>query len=126
MTKNVVTAGPEASISELATLLTREQISAVPIVADDGRVVGIVSEADLMARIPGAGRAPRRKTTAGAAYAREVMSRPVHTAATDELLSAAARRMPTHKVKRLLVTDEGGRPVAMVSRTDLMRPLHAR
>jgi CBS domain-containing protein len=120
MSKNVVTATPQASIGELAGLLTRERISAVPIV-DDGRVVGIVSEADLMARIPGAGRAPWRKATPGAADATEVMSRPVHTAAPDELLSAAARRMRTRNIKRLLVTDQAGRPVGVVSRADLMR-----
>lgn len=120
MSKNVVTAGPQASISELAGLLTRERISAVPIVADDGRAVGIVSEADLMARIPGAAR-PRRKATPGAADATAVMSRPVHTAAPDELLSTAARRMRTRNIKRLLVTDQAGRPVGVVSRADLMR-----
>jgi len=121
MSTNVVTAAPQASISELAGLLTRERISAVPIVADDGRAVGIVSEADLMARIPGAGRAPRHKATPTAADATDLMSRPVHTAAPDELLSTAARRMRTRNIKRLLVTDQAGRPVGVVSRADLMR-----
>jgi CBS-domain-containing membrane protein len=49
------------------------------------------------------------------------MSRPVHTAAPDELLSTVARRMRTHNIKRLLVTDPAGRPVGVVSRADLMR-----
>jgi CBS domain-containing protein len=120
MTKNVVTAGSQASISELAGLLTRERISAVPIVASDGRAVGLVSEADLMTRIPGSGR-PRRKTRPGSPDATEVMSRPLHTAAPDELLSTAARRMQTHNIKRLLVTDQNGRPVGVVSRADLIR-----
>lgn len=116
MSKTVVTAGPRASIGELAALLTRERISAVPIVADDGRLVGIVSEADLMALIPGAGGGPP-----GPADAAAVMSRPVHTAAPDESLSTAARRMRDRSVKRLLVTDEAGRLVGVVSRADLMR-----
>ncbi|GIF00862.1 CBS domain-containing protein [Paractinoplanes rishiriensis] len=120
MSANVVTAGPDASVSELAQLLTRERISAVPIVADDGRVMGIVSEADLVARLSGAGRR-RRKTAAGVPHARQVMSRPVRTAAAAESLSTAARRMRKYKVKRLPVTDETGRAVAVVSRSDLMR-----
>ncbi|MGX6603981.1 CBS domain-containing protein [Micromonosporaceae bacterium Da 78-11] len=119
MSTNVVTAERGTSISELAGLLTRERISAVPIVTDDGRVVGIVSEADLMARIPGTG--AQARPAPGAADAEAVMSRPVHTAAPDELLSTAARRMRKHNVRRLPVTDETGRTVGVVSRADLMR-----
>ena len=119
MSTNVVTAEPGASIGELAGLLTRERIRAVPIVADDGQVVGIVSEADLMARIPGTGTSAR--SVSGTTDAAAVMSRLVYTAAPDELLSTAARRMGKHKVRRLPVTDETGRMVGVVSRADLMR-----
>jgi hypothetical protein len=83
--------------------------------------MGIVSEADLVARLPGAGRRRRRKTVVGAPQASEVMSRPVRTAVPGESLSAAARRMRKYNVKRLPVTDESGRAVAVVSRSDLMR-----
>lgn len=119
MSRNVVTAAPETSIGELAGLLTRERISAVPIVADDGRVLGVVSEADLVARI--AGGPPGRTNTKGSAEAGDLMSRPVYTAAAGDPLSTAARRMRKHKVKRLIVTDEAGHAVAVVSRSDLMR-----
>jgi CBS domain-containing protein len=55
MSTNVVAAELGAPIGELAGPLTRERISAVPIVANSGQRVGIVSGADLMTRIPGAG-----------------------------------------------------------------------
>ncbi|GIF01158.1 hypothetical protein Ari01nite_86220 [Paractinoplanes rishiriensis] len=121
MTRDVVTAGPDAPINELAGLLTRHRISAVPVVADDGRLLGLVSEADLAARISRTAPAPRHATAARAPRARDLMSRPVHTAAPDELLSAAARRMRKRHVRRLIVTDDTRRVTAVVSRADLMR-----
>lgn len=121
MTDDVVTARPDASISELVGVLTRERISAVPVVSEDGRLLGIVSEADLAARIPGLGAAPRRLTKTRPPKASDVMNRPVQTAAPGELLATAARRMHKRKVRRLIVTDDAGRAVAVVSRADLMR-----
>ncbi|MCU7730977.1 CBS domain-containing protein [Actinoplanes sp. KI2] len=121
MTSDVVTAGPDASISELAGLLTRERISAVPVVADDGRLLGVVSEADLAAQIPHPRTAPHRTIVTRAPRAKDLMSGPVRTAAPDELLSTAARRMRRRNVRRLIVTDDTGRVLAVVSRADLMR-----
>ena len=47
MTKDVITVGPEATVGEIAGLLVRHRISAVPVVSEDNRVVGIVSQTDL-------------------------------------------------------------------------------
>lgn len=120
MTSDVVTAGPDVPISELAGLLTRERISAVPVVAADGRLLGVVSEADLAARIAHTRTERRRIAVGGGPRARDVMSRPVRTATPDELLSTAARRMRKRNVRRLIVTDDTGRVLAVVSRADLM------
>ncbi len=51
MTTEVVSAGPETDVSEVARLLLAHRISAAPVVDDDGRVIGMVSEADLMRRV---------------------------------------------------------------------------
>ena len=48
MTTNVIAVSPDASVSTLARLLLDNKISAVPVVEEDGRVVGIVSESDLL------------------------------------------------------------------------------
>ncbi|MFQ5938277.1 MAG: CBS domain-containing protein, partial [Acidiferrobacterales bacterium] len=50
MTRNVVTVKPETSVTEIAKLLVERQISAVPVVNNENRVLGIVSEGDLMRR----------------------------------------------------------------------------
>jgi len=50
MVRNVITIGPQALVSEAAKLLTENDISALPVVNEQGDVVGIISEADLMRR----------------------------------------------------------------------------
>lgn len=50
MTKKVLTVRPETTVREVAEILVNHKISGVPVVEDDGRLVGIVSEGDLMAR----------------------------------------------------------------------------
>jgi CBS domain-containing protein len=51
MTSDVVTVGPETSVGEVARLLVEHRISAVPVVDATGRLVGIVSEGDLIGRV---------------------------------------------------------------------------
>jgi CBS domain-containing protein len=128
MTIDVITAPEDTPVAELMTLMSTHRVSAVPIVGDDGRVVGIVSEADLLARVAAAGSTgPRllRRARAGratAASARELMSAPALGIAPDAPLSAAARKMRARKVKRLLVTGGSGQLLGIVSRGDLLRP----
>lgn len=52
MTKKVVTVAPETSVAEIARLLLESKVSALPVTDDDHRVVGIVSEGDLLGRPP--------------------------------------------------------------------------
>ena len=100
---------------------------AKPIVGDDDRVVGIVSQADLLAKVAATGptgaRPPRRRGTAkgAATSARELMSAPALSIAPVAPLSTAARKMQAKKVKRLLVTGGSGQLLGIVSRADLLR-----
>jgi CBS-domain-containing membrane protein len=129
MTREVITATPTTPVAEIAELLTTHRISAVPVVDDNDRVLGVVSEADLLPATPPKGafdRALRRRTAAGktkATHARDLMSTPPVTIGEHASLATAARQMQADRVRRLPVTDDAGRLRGIVSRTDLIRPL---
>lgn len=130
MTTQVVTASPETLFRDLVETLTDKQISAVPVVDAAGRPVGVVSEADVLAKqefhggrddIPHDRASRERWYRALAHTAGEVMTTPVRTVHSAEPLSVAARLLATAKVRRLFVTDHIGRLVGVVSRRDLLR-----
>lgn len=131
MTPEVVTASADALVGEIVDKMVTNRVSGLPIVDDGDRLVGVVSQADLLPRVaatgPAGGRASRRRQAARAAAtsARELMSTPALTIGTDEPLSAAARKMQLKKVKRLPVTGDAGELLGIVSRSDLLR-LYAR
>jgi CBS domain-containing protein len=134
MSTRLVTAHPADPLKELAARMVEAGVSALPVV-DDGRLVGIVTEADVITKEAYggprrralalvvdyfAGRDPQWVRKAAGWTAADVMTRQVVTAAPDEDVRLAARRMLEAGVKRLVVV-EGGRPVGIVSRRDLMR-----
>jgi CBS-domain-containing membrane protein len=119
MTTDVVTATPDTSLGGLADLLTTHRISAVPVVDHDRRVLGVVSEADLMTTMSAEAHAGR----AGPAppSANDLMTTPAVRVSPQTSLPAAARKLAAGKVKRLIVTDDDGRLAGVVSRADLVR-----
>jgi CBS domain-containing protein len=130
MSAPVVTAAPETSLKDAASLLVERGISGLPVVAE-GEVVGILSEADIVAFERGpAGSARERTLTAllgrGVDASRvtktvaEAMSRPVITVSTWQSAASAASLMTKHGVKRLPVMEKG-QLVGIVSRRDLVR-----
>ncbi len=124
MTTDVVAVGPEASYRQLAGLLRAHRVSGFPVVDDHGALVGVVSEADLLAEETGEGR-PRRRphrrhTTTAELTAGDLMTRPAVTTSPDELVSDVARLMSRHKLRRLPVVDAHGRLVGIVSRSDAL------
>lgn len=131
MTTAVVSVGTSATYREVVDLLTRHRFSAVPVVDDFQRVVGVVSEADLLRKIEYAGdETPRlfesrrrrgERAKAGARTAADLMSTPAVTVVSRTLIAAAARLMDTEDVKRLPVTDDLGRLIGIVSRGDLLK-----
>ena len=130
MTASVVTVRPDAAVKEAARLLVAHGISALPVVDAADRLVGIVSEADL---IPFETRPdPRTQAmpippTAGSApqHVSDVMTRTVVTISADSEVSQAARLMIEADVKRLPVM-EGDRLVGIVSRRDLVKVIARR
>ena len=123
MSRPVVSVPPDAPLKDVAAILVEHGINAVPVVDRHDRLVGIVSEADLLTleASPGpalhcgsAVKGPSRHT------ARGVMSQSVYTVTEDTDATAAARMMLRHNLKSVPVVD-GDRVVGMVARRDLLR-----
>jgi len=135
MTREVVTIRPSASLRDVARTLIQCGISGAPVVDDEGVVVGVVSEADILIKEQGEEVIPHRPlervigpsastrsllaksqaTSAGGA-----MTKPAITISPSASVAEAARVMTEHRVNRLpVVTD--GRLVGIVSRADLVR-----
>lgn len=130
MTTRVVTVSPDTSFRDVVEMLTEKRVSAVPVVDADGRPIGVVSEADVLAKQEFHGgsddlphdRAGRDRWYRALAHtAGEVMTTPVRAVHAHEKLSVAARLLTSAKVRRLFVTDADGRLVGVVSRRDLLR-----
>jgi len=133
MTADVVAVKQDASFKDIATMLGRHRVSAFPVIDDDGKVIGVVSEADLLpkeALVAGAGLQPGRLSVmlhhkefskAGGVTAADIMTRPAVTVTADEPVTSAARLMYSCKVKRLPVVDLDGHLVGIVSRADVLR-----
>ncbi|MEU1597913.1 CBS domain-containing protein [Streptomyces sp. NPDC005708] len=112
MTSTAVSVRPGTSFKEIARTLDEYDITAVPVVDDDGRPVGVVSEADLL----------RKQTSAGVgSTAGELMTSPAVVAEPEWNVARAAQTMEKLKVKRLPVVDDDGRLIGVISRSDLLQ-----
>ncbi|MEV6144674.1 CBS domain-containing protein [Streptomyces sp. NPDC051992] len=122
MTDEVVSVVPLTSFKEVAKLLARHDISGLPVLDDEDRVVGVVSESDLLSR-QGAGHPCAHATApSGAEFtAAEIMSTPAVTVHAEESAPEAARLMTRSGVEKLPVVDDGDRLVGIVTRRDLLR-----
>lgn len=132
MTMEVVAVAESTPFKEVAKLLARHRISGVPVVDDDEKVVGVISETDLMLRqaqqdaerprllrrLPAA---RRRAAKAAALTAGQLMSTPPVTVRADDSIARSARTMAQHRIERLPVLDEEDRLVGIVTRRDLLQ-----
>lgn len=128
MTKEVVVVGPQVGFKECVNMLRLHRVSALPVVNGDGKLVGIVSEADLLAKEeqrgakrPWIGLIRRQSRHASGRTASDVMSSPAITIGPAASVPEAARLMHRLRVKRLPVIDAEGRLVGIVSRYDLLK-----
>jgi len=131
MTPGVVSVGPDTLFKEIAQLLAGNDITSVPVIDDQDRPLGVVSEADLL-RHEAAGEDPngllpeprmsaRDRDRSGATTARGLMTGPAVCARPEWTVVEAARVMEQRRFKRLPVVDEAGRLIGIVSRIDLLR-----
>jgi CBS domain-containing protein len=134
MTTSVITVAPDTQVREAAQIMLRHRISAVPVVDSAGKLVGIVSEGDLLHRAE-AGTERRRSwwldliaspesrahdyVKSHAVHVRDVMSTNMITVSPETPTSEIAEILETRRIKRVPVTS-AGRVVGIVSRADLL------
>ncbi|MBX9421600.1 CBS domain-containing protein [Streptomyces lateritius] len=130
MTRKVVAVLPCAEFKEIVAAMKRWRVTAVPVVEGEGRVVGVVSEADLLLKEEfhdhrlGLVEQMRRldaTAKAGSRRAEDLMTSPAVTVAPEASLPQAARLMASHHVKRLPVVGMNGTIQGIVSRSDLLK-----
>jgi CBS domain-containing protein len=129
MTTSVVTVDRITPYKEIVRLLAEHRISGLPVLKMGRQVVGVVTEADLLAaevqtarRLHASGRVtwwPRRARQP-ALTAGQLMTTPAITIAPDATLPAAARLIDTHHIRRLPVTGDDGKLRGIISRRDLL------
>lgn len=131
MTRTVVVVRDSTPFKEVVRRMQEHRVSAVPVVDEFGRTLGVVSEADLIlkedANLDGDGRLfeGRRHRHERAKHAAEtaaaLMTSPAITVGPDATLGEAVRLMTKHAIKRLPVAGPDGRVVGIVSRSDLLK-----
>jgi len=137
MVRDVITIGPDDSIADAARLIADNDVSALPVVDDDGHLVGIISEGDLMSReeigaaihhpwwieavTPAATLAAEFAKSHGRRVA-EVMSENVITATEDMPLAQIAAILERNRIKRVPIV-RGNELVGIVSRSNLVQAM---
>jgi CBS domain-containing protein len=108
MTRDIITVTPNMSVKKLAMLLIKSQISGAPVSGKNGKIIGVVSEADIVAK---KGR-----------DVRAIMSKKVISIAEETSVKQIARLMTTHGIRRLPVM-RGAEVVGIVSRADIVNAI---
>jgi CBS domain-containing protein len=129
MSTHVYAVRETASFKEIATRLHELRVSAFPVIDLEGKVIGVVSEADLLPKealegvVPGVlhslGRS-RERSKVTAVTAADLMTKPPVTIGPDESVTHAARLMYSAKVKRLPVVGDDGKLIGIVTRSDAL------
>jgi CBS domain-containing protein len=129
MTSHVVAAKRDASFKEMLVRMRDSRISAFPVIDDDGKVIGVVSEADMLNKEAELAADPgplagilrfRDHEKAAAATAAELMTSPPVVIGPDAPVAEAARRMRDRRVKRLPVVNSTGHLIGIVTRGDVL------
>jgi CBS domain-containing protein len=106
MTTSVISTSPQESVDDAARLLTFHDVSGLP-VCEGGRVVGVVSEADLIGKT--------------GSIVGEVMTTPATTVSESTRLKDVAEQLVQQRIRRVPVVDAQGQLVGVVSRRDVLR-----
>ncbi len=132
MSTHPVSVLESSPVKEIAAMLREFRVSGFPVLDDEGKVIGVVSEADLLAKQalaggPGGIRKAvigwlggRELRKAAGITAGDLMTSPAVTVTEDDTISHAARLMYRRGFKRLPVIDTAGRLTGIISRTDVL------
>jgi len=105
MTREIITVGPAMTIKSLAMTLIKNQISGAPVAGKNGKIIGVVSEADIVAK--------KGKDV------KAIMSKKIISVAEETAIEKIAELMTTHNIKRVPVM-RGEEVVGIVSRADIV------
>ena len=119
MTASPVVVSEEEAIAGVAELLAGYEISGIPVVDSDDRLVGVISQTDLV-RLSGSA---LPWTGWHSLLVRDLMTRPAKTIPGSSSLVEAARQMTTEHVHRLVVVDNRKTPIGVISESDLVREI---
>lgn len=135
MTRELVTVSPEAAVSEAAVLMLRHHVAGLPVIGDSGELVGVFTEADLLAGIGLPHHqahhsiwqtlesifSPHAEVGSLSGSVGEAMVREVVTLGEHATLGEVIECMRRHRIKRIIITDGQRRPVGIVTRSNLIR-----
>jgi CBS domain-containing protein len=134
MTKNVVFVKKDADLHEAARILSENRISGMPVIDDNNRVIGVISEADLL-MLAGMKKEHVFKdivrhilgepvsARTGGNRVEDVMSFPPITSMADDDIAEVANILDEKRIKRLPVVDAEGRIIGIVSRADIVKAI---
>ena len=105
MTRDIVTVGTAMTVKKLAMTLIKNQISGAPVAGKNGKIIGVVSEADIVAK--------KGKDV------KAIMSKKIISVGEETPVEEIAQLMTTHKIKRVPVM-RGDEVVGIVSRADIV------
>jgi CBS domain-containing protein len=141
MNRDLLTVTPSTPLSEAVQLLVDRHISGLPVIDDDGKLVGVISESDLMWREQGLEQPPYMIFLGGVIYFQnpltydrdlhkalgqtvgEVMTPHAISISADTPLPEAARIMHDKKIHRLPVVDEHQHPIGIITEGDIVRAI---
>lgn len=111
MTKNVRTANADASLRDVSAMMLDGDMGAVPVV-DDGKLIGIVTDRDIVVRSVAKGSSPD-------AEIREAMTTELFTVRPDDFVFEAIRLMGDKQVRRIPVVTDNGELVGIIAMADV-------
>jgi CBS-domain-containing membrane protein len=129
MSTHVIAVRQNASYKDMAAMLHEQRVSAFPVLDEHNKVIGVVSESDLLTKEALEGTVPgmlqsmmsqREHARASAVTAAELMTKPAVTIGPDEPVIQAARLMYSRRLKRLPVTSDDGTLIGIVTRADVL------
>lgn len=141
MTKEVFTVNENDTVEKCANILSTKNLSGLPVVDDNNKVIGIVTEGDLIKRASRIEGPPVLEVLGGIFYletpnkfmerlkkltgsiVKEIMTKDIITIDPDKELEDAATLLVRKKIKRLPVVDKEGNLVGIISRKDIMHYL---
>ena len=113
MTKDPKTCAPTDTVERAAQLMKSEDVGPIPIVGDNGKLEGIITDRDIVLKVVAEGQDPKTTTLAG------VMTTDVITCTADGDIEATLDLMEDNQVRRIPVVDASGRLVGIISQADV-------